>query len=112
MLRRVKDIGPPRWNSRRLGWRRWGGLDRVPARLDGLSRSRLSARNPAHAANLRLELPVSVLQLLDGAGHLTQIGLQALDAQDQIGVGRLRTILPGRLRRRARPGGPEHAVKD
>jgi hypothetical protein len=46
---------------------------------------------------LRLELPIAVLQLLDRAGHLADLRLQPLDAQDEFGGRRLRGVLAGGL---------------
>ena len=61
----------------------------------------------AGAAKLIFELLVAVLQLLDGAGHLPDLRLQALDAQHLVGGRPLGSVLAGGLLRRLLP---EHAA--
>jgi hypothetical protein len=53
-----------------------------------------AARHASHGADLRLKLPVAVLQLLDLAGHLPELLLETLDPQNLIGR---RLVLAGGL---------------
>jgi hypothetical protein len=68
----------------------------------------IAARIATHAADLRFELLIAVLELLDLAGRLTQHVFEPLDADDLIG----HWLLAGGLllHRRLRPVA-EHAVE-
>jgi len=72
----------------------------------------LGAWNGSHAADLRFQLPIAELKLLDGARHLPNLGLEPIDAQHQVGLRRLADTLTPALWWRGRLAATEHAIEN
>src|SRR6266508_2332903 len=96
MLRGIECIAAPSRRGGAGGWRRRGRGLRT--RWRGPRRALL-----LHTSHVLLELLIAELQLLDRAGELPDLGLEALEAQRQVGAGRrggtVLSRLAGRLRR-------------
>src|SRR5262249_46635385 len=83
-------------DARSNGWRR-GRCALRAQRICGASRAFGAVALLLHVTDLVLELLVAELKLLDDPGELADLGLQALDAQQNVGATGLRSTLHGWL---------------